>query len=87
MKSIEAIINNKVGLHARPATFFAQLAQEYESDINVIFDDKTVNAKSVMGLLSLGITESVVITITADGSDEEEALKNLTALVESNFGE
>jgi phosphocarrier protein len=87
MKSIQITIENQVGLHARPATLFVQAAQKHTATITVSHDGKTVNAKSLLNLLALGVSKGTVITIAADGSDEENALQILTALVESNFGE
>jgi phosphocarrier protein len=87
MKSVEFTIENKVGLHARPATLFVMAAQAHQSDIKVSYDGKTVNAKSLLSLLTLGAAQGAVITVTAEGADEAEAMTALTALVESNFGE
>lgn len=87
MKSIQLKVKNQVGLHARPATLFVQAAQKYTSDIKVMHDGVTVNAKSMLALLSLGVTKGSVITIFADGEDEQIALDALITLVENNFGE
>lgn len=87
MRSVELTIENKVGLHARPATVFVKAAQAHQSDITVSYDGKTVNAKSLLSVLTLGAAEGAVITVTAKGSDEAEALTALTALVDNNFGE
>ena len=78
---------NSVGLHARPATFFIQRANEFKSSIWVEKDERRVNAKSLLGVLSLGIVKGTSISIIADGSDEEEAVKTLVELIESNFSE
>lgn len=80
-------INNEVGLHARPATFFIQKANEFKSGIWVEKDEHRVNAKSLLGVLSLGITKGTTITLLADGSDEKEAVAALSELVSGNFGE
>ena len=80
-------ISNSVGLHARPATFFVQKANCFKSSIWVEKDDCRVNAKSLLGVLSLGISKGTVITIIADGQDESAAIEGLAALVESEFGE
>ena len=85
IKSVE--VNNKVGLHARPATFFIQKANEFKSSIWVEKDERRVNAKSLLGVLSLGIMGGTDIKIMAGGSDEEEAVDALVALVESGFAE
>ncbi len=83
----EVVISNQVGLHARPATFFIQKANEYKASIWVEKDDRRVNAKSLLGVLSLGIVKGTAITIIADGSDEEEAVAALSALIASDFAE
>ena len=67
----EVVINNQVGLHARPATFFIQKANEFKSSIWVEKEERRVNAKSLLGVLSLGIVKGTAITIIADGADEE----------------
>lgn len=87
MISRSVTINNSVGLHARPATFFVQKANCFKSSIWVEKEDCRVNAKSLLGVLSLGISKGTVITIIADGQDENEAVEALAALVESDFGE
>ena len=83
----DVVIQNQVGLHARPATFFIQKANEYKSSIWVEKDERKVNAKSLLGVLSLGITKGTSINIIADGSDEEDAVNTLVNLVASNFTE
>lgn len=83
----EAVINNQVGLHARPATFFIQKANEFKSSIWIEKDDRKVNAKSLLGVLSLGIVKGTTINIIADGSDENEAAQTLTDLIASDFSE
>ena len=87
MVTQEVTINNEVGLHARPATFFIQKANEFKSGIWVEKDERRVNAKSLLGVLSLGITKGTTITLLADGSDEKEAVAALSELVSGNFGE
>ena len=87
MVTQEVTINNEVGLHARPATFFIQKANEVKSGIWVETDERRVNAKSLLGVLSLGITKGTTITLLADGSDEKEAVAALSELVSGNFGE
>ncbi len=83
----EVTIQNSVGLHARPATFFIQKANEFKSGIWVEKDERRVNAKSLLGVLSLGIIRGTKITIAADGNDEHEAVTALIELIESNFNE
>ena len=87
MTSKEVVINNQVGLHARPATFFIQKANEFKSSIWVEKEERRVNAKSLLGVLSLGIVKGTVITIIADGADEEEAISTLSELIDSDFSE
>lgn len=87
MKSIQLMIENKVGLHARPAALFVKMAKQHNADITVSYEEKTVNAKSILGLLSLGVKKDAIITVVANGSDEEVALHALSKLIEGNFGE
>ena len=87
MKSCDVTIRNNVGLHARPATFFIQKANSFKSSIWVEKDDRRVNAKSLLGVLSLGIVKGMTITLIADGTDEEEALEGLSTLIDSGFAE
>ena len=77
-------INNEVGLHARPATFFIQKANEFKSGIWLEKDERRVNAKSLLGVLSLGIVKGTTITLLADGADEKEAVTALCELVSNN---
>ena len=83
----EVSVKNQVGLHARPATFFIQKANEVMSAVWVEKDERRVNAKSLLGVLSLGIVGGTTIRIMADGSDEEQAVDGLVKLVESGFAE
>ena len=83
----EVVINNQVGLHARPATFFIQKANEFKSSIWVEKDERRVNAKSLLGVLSLGIIKGTAVTIIADGADEEAAISTLSELIDSDFSE
>ena len=85
MKDVE--VKNQVGLHARPATFFIQKANEYKSSIWVEKEERRVNAKSLLGILSLGIVGGAKIRIIADGSDEQLDVDGLVKLVESGFSE
>jgi len=87
MYSKEAVVNNQVGLHARPATFFIQKANEFKSSIWIEREERKVNAKSLLGVLSLGIVKGTEINLIADGSDEEEAVEALIKLISSDFAE
>ena len=82
MYSQEAVVNNQVGLHARPATFFIQ-----KSSIWVEKDERKVNAKSLLGVLSLGIVKGTPIKLIADGPDEKEAVEALFKMISSDFSE
>ena len=83
----DVTVENQVGLHARPATFFIQKANEFKSSIWVEKEERRVNAKSLLGVLSLGIMGGTDIRIIADGSDEEEAVEGLVALVKRGFND
>ena len=85
--SKEVTINNQVGLHARPATFFIQKANEFKSSIWIERDERRVNAKSLLGVLSLGIVKGTAVNIVADGVDENEAIATLSELIDSDFSE
>ncbi|MBQ6999280.1 MAG: HPr family phosphocarrier protein [Clostridia bacterium] len=87
MFSKDVIVQNQVGLHARPATFFIQKANNFKSSVWVSKDDRKVNAKSLLGVLSLGIIKGTTITIIADGEDQEEAVNTLVELINSNFAD
>lgn len=83
----DVTVQNKVGLHARPATFFIQKANEYKSSIWIEKEERRVNAKSLLGILSLSIIGGTTIRIIADGSDEQDAVEGLVDLVDSGFAE
>jgi len=83
----DVMVQNQVGLHARPATFFIQKANEFKSSIWIEKEERRVNAKSLLGILSLGIVGGTSIRVIADGADEETAVSELVELVESGFNE
>ena len=87
MYSKDVMVQNQVGLHARPATFFIQKANEFRSSIWIEKEERSVNAKSLLGILSLGIIGGTQIKIIADGADEQAAVNALVELVESGFSE
>ena len=87
MVSRNVTIQNSVGLHARPATFFVQKANSFKASIWVEKEDCRVNAKSLLGILSLGITRGTSITLIADGEDEAAAVAGLAELIDSEFGQ
>ncbi|MBO4677323.1 MAG: HPr family phosphocarrier protein [Oscillospiraceae bacterium] len=80
-------VNNQVGLHARPATFFIQKANEFKSSIWIEKDERRINAKSLLGVLSLGIIKGMTMDIAADGPDEQEAVEALEQLINTNFSD
>ncbi len=87
MKSREALIVNKLGLHARAAAKFVTLASEFASDIYVARGNKKVNGKSIMGVMMLAAGKNTLIEISADGPDEQAAVDRLEELVNQRFGE
>ena len=87
MVSRDVKIINNIGLHARPATFFVQKANCYRSVIKVEKDDRIVSAKSLLGILSLGIAKGMTITLRADGPDEAEAVEGLATLIDQGLAE
>lgn len=87
MPEIKIVITHKVGLHARPAAIFVKTANKFSSDIQVTKDDRTVNAKSILSVLTLGANQGSEITLHAEGEDADAALEELVALIEDNFGE
>lgn len=80
-------VNNQVGLHARPATFFIQKANEFKSSVWIEKDERRVNAKSLLGVLSLGIVKGMTLEIGAEGTDEQAAVDALEELINSDFKE
>ena len=83
----DVTVQNQVGLHARPATFFIQKANEFTSSIWVEKDERKVNAKSLLGVLSLGIIKGDSIKILADGEDDENAVDGLVNLILTGFND
>ncbi|MDS6262501.1 HPr family phosphocarrier protein [Clostridioides difficile] len=80
-------IKNASGLYARPAGMFVKKAAEFKSTVEVVAKDKTVNAKSIMGIMSLGLAQGEELKLVVNGEDEEVALAAMVELVESGFGE
>ena len=80
-------ITNETGLHARPASQFVKKADKFKSKIEIIFGEKEVNAKSIMGVMSLGISQGTEITLKAEGEDEEEAINKLEAFIQTEMEE
>ncbi len=85
--SASVTVMNQSGLHARPASIFVQKAARHKCDIHVIKDNKQINAKSIMGILSGGIAQGTTVSIEADGPGAKEAVDELVELINSNFGE
>ena len=83
----DVTITNNIGLHARPATFFIQKANSFKSSIWIEKDDRKVNAKSLLGVLSLGIAKGMTVTLIAEGQDESLAINGLAELVQTGFAE
>lgn len=80
-------ILNETGLHARPAAIFVKTASQFKSEINIEKESTSLNAKSIMNILGLGLRKGDEIKITAYGTDEKEAIEALVNLIESKFGE
>lgn len=87
MPEITLTVQHKAGLHARPAALFVQTANKYKASIRVRHGEREANAKSIMGILTLGASQGAVVVVRAEGEDAQQALDGLRELVESNFGE
>ena len=83
----KVIIMNETGIHARPASMFVQAAAKFKSKITVTAKGKTVDAKSILMIMGMGLTKGTELTIKAEGADAEDAVKALVELVESKIGE
>jgi phosphocarrier protein len=80
-------ISNRLGLHARPSAQLTQVASRYASEVWIARNGRRVNAKSIMGVLMLAAGKGSIVTVDADGPDEQAALDAVGALIESGFGE
>lgn len=80
-------ITAETGVHARPATLLVNKAGQFESEVEIAYNDKTVNLKSIMGVMSLGIPKGAQIKITANGSDEAEAINGIEEVIKEHLGE
>lgn len=87
MTEKEVTVRNRAGIHARPAALIVQTASQYAAHIEFKKDHETINAKSIMGIITLGASYNSVITIAADGEDEAEAVEKLAHLFENRFEE
>ncbi|MBI5417107.1 HPr family phosphocarrier protein [Candidatus Poribacteria bacterium] len=83
----EIILNNKLGLHARPAAMFVQIANKFKSEIYLTKDNQTVNGKSVLGILTLAAEHGSILNLQINGPDASEMLKHIEGLFANNFGE
>lgn len=86
MYSKTVIVRNETGLHARPATMFTQKAKSFSANVTITKDETTVDAKSILKVLSLGVVQGKSILIAAEGIDEQDAVETLVGLVESHEG-
>lgn len=87
MKSINIVLENETGLHARPASELAKTAMKFKSNINMKVNGKIVNVKSVLGIMSAGIKEHTELEIVCDGEDEEQAIEAILNGFKNKFGE
>ncbi|QDP40962.1 phosphocarrier protein HPr [Radiobacillus kanasensis] len=87
MKEKTFTITDDTGVHARPATLLVNKAGQFESEVEMHYNGKTVNLKSIMGVMSLGVPKGAQIKITADGSDEEQALQGIEEVIKEHLGE
>ena len=87
MTEATTTIENKTGIHARPASVFVQTASKFKSKVQLKAKGKTVDAKSILMIMSMGLVKGTEVTIVADGPDEKDAVAALKGLVDSKFGE
>ena len=87
MKQKTIIVQNKAGIHARPAALIVQEASQFDSDIFLEKDSEKINAKSIMGIITLGASYKSEVIVSAEGGDEDEALNTIVALFEKKFEE
>lgn len=87
MADITVVINNKYGIHARPAATLVKTAASYKSTVKLIFGEKTIDAKSILAVMSLGIKQGAQITFSADGEDSKDCLQAIKKLIDTDFGE
>src|SRR5258707_3772622 len=87
MKQVDLIIQNRTGLHARPAKVLVNLAKQFQSDINLQHGAKRANAKSMVSVLTLGVVSGSSLTVQADGVDEEKAIAEIEAAIHSGLGD
>ncbi|MDO4720371.1 MAG: HPr family phosphocarrier protein [Peptostreptococcaceae bacterium] len=85
MISKKATVNNSIGLHARPAARFVQMANKFDSEISIRKDNQEINGKSIIGIMAVGIAAGEILEIVAQGHDEEEAVDSLVDLLENQL--
>ncbi|MBM7624579.1 HPr family phosphocarrier protein [Sporohalobacter salinus] len=83
----KVVVQNETGLHARPASLLIEAANNYSAEVQLVYKNQEVNAKSVMRVMSLGIGQGAEVTIRAEGNEEEDAVEELVELIKSGFGE
>lgn len=83
MISKEVLVKNSTGLHARPATLLVKKASSFKSDISLEFNGKKANVKSLIGVLSLGVSKDATVKVTASGDDETLAVEEIAKLIET----
>lgn len=79
----EFVIRNKIGLHAKPATHLVRTANSYDCDITITYENKEIDLKSIIGVLSLGVKSGALVVVKTSGDDEEEAMKDLSKVFAS----
>lgn len=87
MKTGRAEVINRLGIHARPAAQIVKSASQFHSSVNLTVDGVSVNAKSIMGVMTLAACRGSLIEVSAEGRDEEQAVDSIIALISSGFGE
>ena len=83
----QVVIGNRAEIHARPAAMIVKVANKFKSDITLSKDDDEINAKSIMGIITLAATYQTVLTLKADGADEAEAVEAISKIFENKFEE
>jgi phosphocarrier protein HPr len=83
----QLVVKNRAGIHARPAAIIAQTANKFTCEITLARDDTTVNAKSIMGVITMAAGYNTTLTLQTDGPDEKDAAQAIEALFESKFEE
>ncbi|MDL4842539.1 phosphocarrier protein HPr [Aquibacillus rhizosphaerae] len=87
MKEQKFTITDDTGIHARPATLLVNKAGQYESHVELQYNGKTVNLKSIMGVMSLGVPKGAEVLVTVDGTDEDQALEGISETIKEHLGE